>query len=124
MRHGKSLLGTLILLTGLATSPASAQQFGVAGFGGNAVGGVGAVGFNNFGGAGFNNFGGVGFGGVGFNNFGGYGYGYGYNPGFSYTTVPQTYNNIGGLMGAIRTSTGGGNSYRPGYGPAVGGRRR
>ena len=121
MRHGKSLLGALVVLAGLATSSASAQQFGVVG--GNAFGNGG---FNNFNGGGFNNFG-VGrgfnnFNGGGVNNFGG---GYGYNQGYSsYYSYPQTYNNMGGLMGAIRTQTGGGNSYRYGYGPAVGGRRR
>ena len=115
MRYGKSSFLALVLLAGL-TSSASAQGFG-------AVGGVGInsgfrgngfnSGYNNFGG-GYNNFGG------GYNNFGG-GYNSYYNRNYSY---PQTYNNMGGLMNSIRTQTGGGNSYRYGSGPALGGRRR
>ena len=113
MRHWKSSLLALTLLTGLTAAPASAQQFGVGGFGGNAFAGNGFVG-QGFVGNGF-----------GVNNFGGYNnYGYNnyYNRG-SYN-VPQTYNNMGGLMNSIRTSTGNGNSWRYGSGPAPGGRRR
>ncbi len=119
MRLIKPSLCALIVLTGLATSSASAQQFGVGGARGNAFGGAGFgngfnSGFNNFGGGGYTNFG-------GFNN--GYG-GIGYNRGYNYNAYPQTYNNMGGLMNSIRTQTGRGNSYRYGSGPAVGGRRR
>lgn len=121
MRHRKSALLAAIVAAGLMAPRASAQQFGVAGFGGNAFGGVG--GFNNgLGGfnTGFGGYNGVGYGSLGYNNFGSYGY----NNFYNYRPVPQTYNNMGGLIGTIRTQTGGGNSYRYGYGPAVGGRRR
>ena len=131
MRHGKSLLATVIVLTGL-TSSASAQGFAVAGATGNAfAGGVGLGGIGlNQGYTGFN---------TGFNNFGGYNnfglYNNGFNGGLGYSNFnnglvtraipyPQTQNNMFGLMNSIRTQTGGGNSYRYGYGPAVGGRRR
>ncbi len=71
--------------------------------------------FNN---GGFNN--------GGFNN--GFGYNnYGYNNYYrGYSNVPQTYNNMGGLMNSIQTQTGGrsGYSWRYGNGPAPGGRRR
>ena len=129
MRYGNSLLAAVAVLAGLATS-ASAQGFGAVGGGGNAfAGGFGIVGsgfnqgfggYNNFGvsNGGFNN---GGFYSGAYNNFGVYNGGYNnYVP----RPVPQTQNNMFGLMNSIRTQTGRGNSYRYGYGPAVGGRRR
>ena len=121
MRHGKSLLTAVVVLAGLASS-ASAQGFGVAGASGNAFAGglgFGGIGFNQ-GYAGYSNFGAY----NGFNNgYGNYPY---YNNGLVTQAYPiqQTQNNMFGLMNSIRTQTGGGNSYRYGYGPAVGGRRR
>jgi len=127
MRYWKASFATLVVLAGFSTS-ASAQGFAVGGaqgngfgFGGNQGFGFGGNGFNSgFGGAGFNS----GFGG-GFNNFGGYsGIGsntYGYSP-YIYRPIPQTTNNMFGLMNSIQTQTGGGNSYRRGY--AAGSRRR
>ena len=128
MRHEKSLLAAVVVLAGLATS-APAQGFGVVAGGGNAFAG----GFGN--GFGFN----PGF--TGYNNFGlsnGGLYTGGFYPGVSNNYgisnggvgnyvprhIPQTRNNMFGLMNSIRSQTGGGNSYRSGYGPAVGGRRR
>ena len=118
MRHWQSFLAACVVLAGLAGS-ASAQQFGVAGMGGNAFAGNGGFAGNGFN-TGFNNFGYNNFGGLN-NNFGSNNFGY--NRGYNYV-APQTYNNMGGLMNSIRTQTGRGNSYRYGYGPAVGGRRR
>ena len=122
MRHGKSLLAAIIVVSGLASS-ASAQGFAVSGFAGDALGN--GIAYNNFG---YNNFGyNSGYGGI--NNFGLYNGGYNTGPWFypgTYTarTYPQTGNNMFGLMNSIQTQTGAGNSYRYGYGPAVGGRRR
>ena len=118
MRHRKSSLLAFIVFTGLATSSASAQQFGVAGFGGNAFGGGNAFVGNGFNGGFANN---------GFNNGFGYNNGLGYNNYYrGYNNIPQTYNNMGGLMNSIQTHTGGrsGYSWRYGNGPAPGGRRR
>jgi len=50
----------------------------------------------------------------GYSNYGGYGRGYYYNPAYN-LNVPQTYNNMGGLMNAIRQQTGKPGSYRNGY---------
>ncbi len=122
MRYGKSMLAAVVVFMGL-TASASAQGFAVSGLTGNAFGngvGLGGAGYSNFG---YNS----GYG--GYNNFGGYNGGYNTGPWFypgTYTarTYPQTGNNMFGLMNSIRTQTGAGNSYRYGYGPAVGGRRR
>ena len=137
MRHGKTILAAAIILAGLSSS-ASAQAFGVAGASGNAFSGglgVGGLGINQT----YTGFSG-GYGGfnTGYSNFGlnngAYSSGYGafsnsyinpYNgPNYVPRPLPQTQNNMFGLMNTIRTQTGGGNSYRYGYGPATGGRRR
>ena len=131
MRFLKASFATFVVLAGLSTS-ASAQQFAVGGAQGGGFGfgqtyGFGGTGFgggyNSGFGSGFNSGYGTGFN-SGFNNFGSNGFGptgFGYGT-YNYRPIPQTTNNMFGLMNSIQSQTGGGNSYRRGY--AVGGRRR
>jgi hypothetical protein len=89
-------LVALVILSGFSTS-AQAQRF-VGGFGNGGVAispGIGVT-------SGY-------YGGYG--NYGGYGRGYYSNPYYNYN-VPQTYNNMGGLMNTIRQQTGKPGSYR------------
>lgn len=121
------MLAAVAVLAGLASS-ASAQGFAVAGATGNEFSngvGFGGVGYNNFATSNFGSNNGF----VGYNNYSAFNNGYNTGPWFypgTYTarTYTQTNNNMFGLMNSIQTQTGAGNSYRYGYGPAVGGRRR
>lgn len=121
MRHSKTMLGAVVILAGLATS--AQAQFGLGAVGGNAFGYNGGFGYGNTG-FGYANSG-FGYGnGIGVGNGIGYGRGYYSNGAIpSYYVPPTTYNNLGGLAGAITTHTGKANSYRYGYGQYPGRRR-
>ncbi len=123
-------LTALVLVVGLAGS-APAQMVGRGhSYNGGYGGYNGNPGFNAnsayYGNQGFGNYGLPGaYPGYGFAGYSAYGPGTAFN-GYRYpmaNTAPRTYNNLGGLTGAIRTQTGAGTSYRGGN-DGVPGRRR